>query len=115
MRGLPVWLNFALGLLAAALLLDTLSTYAALNSGFASEGNPILAHLLHSSNGPLVFLALKLFGFLLAVYIARLLRSRAYTFRLGLYALFLIATSAVFLYASLSNFALAFTARPLFS
>ena len=96
-----------LALLGLGLALDSLSTYLALVSGNASEGNPLLTHLFSSSNGFLVFLLLKVLGLLLAIYIARLLLPRA-LWRQLLYALLLTFCAAVFLFTSLSNLSLAF-------
>jgi hypothetical protein len=94
-------------LLALGLLLDSLSTYLALASGNAIEGNPLLSVLFSSPLGLPIFVFFKILGVTLAFYIAYFIRLRA-LWRQSLYALLLILCASFFLLTSLSNLSLAF-------
>ena len=115
MRALPRYLLLSLALLALALALDALSTYLALNSGYANEGNPLLASLFQTPLGLLLFIVFKLFALFLAFYIARLLVSRHYRWRLYAFAALLVTCAFIFFLVSASNLFLAFRPHDLLS
>jgi hypothetical protein len=113
MRRLPWYFVLAVFLLAVGLALDSLSTWLALTSGNAVEGNPLTGFLFQYPLGFPLFIVFKLLGVSLAIYIAWFIRGYARWRRL-LYALFLVATASIFIVTSTSNLAIAFGGHGLF-
>ena len=102
----PRLLSFAIIALAFSLSLDLISTYIALASGYAYEGNPLAAHLLASGFGSLILL--KLLGvavsLILSIYVVRSKQSGLLRF----YTLSLLAIALFYFLLSLSNLSAAY-------